>query len=128
MTVGAIVLAAGASRRLGCAKQLVMYRGQPLLSHALRAVRGTACASTCVVLGARALELVPLVTSEGAEPVHNPRWESGMASSIRCGVAWADREGHDAVLLCVCDQPHVATAHLDALIRVHQVDRDVVAS
>jgi CTP:molybdopterin cytidylyltransferase MocA len=126
LAVGAVVLAAGASRRLGRAKQLIELDGMPLIARVVGVVRGAAVSATCVVVGARAREIAPVV--DGAEVVHNPLWETGMASSIHCGVAWAEAGGCDALLLCVCDQPHLSVAHLDALIRVHAVDRDVVAS
>lgn len=126
MKVGAVIVAAGASRRLGRAKQLVEVDGIPLIARVVQAVRSSAADSVCVVLGARSREIAPVI--EGAEVVNNAAWETGMASSIRRGVEWAQHGGCDALLLCVCDQPHLAAAHLDALIRVHEVARHVVAS
>ena len=126
--VGAIVLAAGASRRLGQAKQLVMHHGEQLVRHTLRAAAASRCAGVSVVLGANAHHVMPAVLGIGAEVVHNPAWETGMASSISCGVAWAERRAYDAIVLCVCDQPHISSAHVDALIREHEATDDVIAS
>lgn len=128
MKIGAIVLAAGASRRLGQAKQLVLHDGDHLVRRALRAAAGSRCAGVCVVLGASSDHVMPAVLGIGAEVVHNAAWETGMASSIACGVGWAERRGYDAVVLCVCDQPHLSAAHLDALIREHEATGDVIAS
>lgn len=128
MKFGAIVLAAGASRRLGQAKQLVMHQGEELVRLTLRAAAASRCAGVCVVLGANAHQVMPAVLGIGAEVVHNPEWETGMASSIARGVAWADGRGYDAIVLCVCDQPYLSAAHLDALIREHETTGDVIAS
>lgn len=128
MTIGAIVLAAGGSRRLGHAKQLVPYRGEAMLARVVRAVTSSRCDGACVVLGARALDVLPVVLGAGAEILHDRAWESGMASSIHCGLDWAARAGHDAILLCVCDQPHLTAGHLDALIGIHAAGGEVVAS
>jgi molybdenum cofactor cytidylyltransferase len=128
VSVAGIVLAAGGSRRLGQAKQLVPFHGEELVRTAVRAARGSQCARVAVVLGARVRDVMPAVLGTGAEVVHNPKWETGIASSIAAGVAWAQTGKHDAVLLCVCDQPLISAAHLDALIREHEATGDVVAS
>jgi len=128
MTIAGIVLAAGASRRLGQAKQLVAFQGEQLVRTAVRAARGARVAQVAVVLGARSKDVMPAVLGTGAEIVHNAKWETGIASSIAAGVQWAQRGKHAAVLLCVCDQPLISAAHLDALIREHESTGDVIAS
>lgn len=128
MTIAAVVLAAGASRRLGQPKQLVPFHGEELVRTAVRAACASKCAGVAVVLGARVRDVMPAVLGTGAEVVHNAQWESGIASSIAAGVAWAEGKRHDGVLLCVCDQPLISAAHLDALIREHEASGDVVAS
>ncbi len=129
--VGAVVLAAGASRRLGRPKQLVPWAGRPLL----RVVVGEACASRCdrvaVVLGANGDAVRPALGDlEGVKLtiVENPDWNEGIAASIRCGVRWAAQEECEAVLLAVGDQPALSAAHLDALVTAYQRGAVVVAS
>ena len=103
--VVALVLAAGASRRLGYPKQNVIYEGETLLDRATRIAREVA-------------DEVIVVTRE-----NNPDADEGMASSIRAGVA---RAGSDArILITLCDQPRVTAAHLRALIAL---DAPIVAS
>ena len=96
-----VVLAAGASKRLGHPKQLVEIDGETLLARAYRIA--SAVAKTIVV-----------TRREFAfgDALINEHPEEGMASSIRLGVAACDGE----VLLMTCDQPHVTAAHLRALI------------
>jgi molybdenum cofactor cytidylyltransferase len=103
--VTALVLAAGASARLGRPKQSVVYRGETLLEHAVRIAR-----EVC--------EEVIVVTRE-----NNPEADEGMASSIRAGVRMV---GEDArILMTLCDQPLITAAHLRALVAV---DAPIVAT
>ncbi len=117
--VAAVVLAAGESQRLGRPKQLLPFRGRPLL----RAVASEACASSCqrvvVVVGANEESVRDSLGGLPVTMASNPGWREGLASSIRCGVAWAEREGCDAVLLLVCDQPELTSSHLDRLVASH---------
>lgn len=96
-----VILAAGASRRLGRPKQLVEIDGETLLARAHRIA--SAVAKTIIV-----------TRREFAfgDAIVNEHGEEGMASSIRLGVAACDGD----VLLMTCDQPHVTSEHLRALI------------
>jgi molybdenum cofactor cytidylyltransferase len=113
------VLAAGGSRRLGAAKQLIRYRARPLLTHALVAARGALPhAPLLVVVGSEALRL-KLVTRRarcGARVVVNPRWREGMATSLRIGLAAVPPTARGALVLLV-DQPRVDAAAIARLVR-----------
>ena len=105
MRVTIVILAAGFSRRLGHPKQLVLFDGETLLARAARIAR-EACDDVVVVTRPEFAAL------EGVRVVINENAEEGIASSIRLGVAACD----DAVLLMLCDQPHVTASHLRAMI------------
>jgi CTP:molybdopterin cytidylyltransferase MocA len=125
IAVTAVVLAAGGSRRLGRPKQLVTIGGEPLVRRVAR-VAGEVASGVCVVLGARAGEVAAALDGMPVRTVINERWEEGVGSSIACG-ALAVREG-DSLLLTTCDQPHLSTAHLAALLAAHAASGGVVAS
>lgn len=111
----ALVLAAGSSSRLGRAKQLVRVDGEPLLRRTVGAALATAPVRTVVVLGADAAAAAATVADLPVECVACPGWTEGMGASLRCGLAQLEASPH-AVLVCVCDQPALDAAHLQALV------------
>ena len=116
--IACLLLAAGGSRRLGRPKQLLRFRALPLLVHAVTAARGALPhAPLIVVVGAEALRmrLVLRRAHGGARVVANSRWEGGLATSLRCGLAAAPR-GTRAVLLLLVDQPLVTAVQIERLV------------
>jgi molybdenum cofactor cytidylyltransferase len=107
-TLGAVILAAGGSSRLGQPKQLVLYKGRPLLVKTVEAVLAAQAAPVVVVLGAHAEKIRPFLESFPVVIVENPAWAKGMSSSLRAGLAAleAAAPGIGAVLIALCDQPH----------------------
>jgi molybdenum cofactor cytidylyltransferase len=118
MSVAAVVLAAGASTRLGEMKQLVFLGDETLLERAVRVAREAECSPVVVVLGAGCAQVVGNSLLGDAVQVINDKWEEGMASSIRLGVnslGFASKEV-DGVVVMTCDQPAVTAAHLRGLM------------
>lgn len=127
MTVAALVLAAGASRRLGQPKQLLPIGGEPLVRRiAQRAL--AACDVACVVVGAGADEVIAALGELAVAFTHAPDWREGMGASLRRGVAWATAAGHDAVAVLTCDQPRLTIEHVRRLVEHHRATGGVVAS
>lgn len=113
----AIILAAGASRRLGRPKQLELHEGATLLRRAVAAAG--ACAPILVVTGFRAPDMAAELAGLDVEVVVNPEWEEGMASSIRAGVR-ALPAGAQGALFLVCDQPAVDAELVGRLLAAFQ--------
>ena len=120
--VAAIVLAAGGSRRLGTPKQLAQFRGRSLLRRACEAAVESGAAPVIVVLGPAAEGCEAELAGLPVKTTRNAQWQSGMASSIAAGLdaVAAERDPAEAVLICLCDQPHVSAETLRELIRQHQ--------
>jgi len=131
--VAAIVLAAGASRRLGQPKQLLIYGGEMLLERAIRLADEAGAAPVLTVLGANHELICASVDLMGKSiPVINDRWEEGMATSIHAGLKALGAVTSEAkgVLILACDQPRLSSDHLRALIDAFcaQAEASIVAS
>jgi molybdenum cofactor cytidylyltransferase len=111
--IAAVVLAAGFSRRLGRAKQMIEIGGETLLARATRVAREAGLAPVVVVVNAEFSEEL-----SGCELVVNELAVEGMASSIRCGLERAREAGASGVVVIACDQVRLRAEHLLELCAV----------
>lgn len=119
---GIIILAAGASTRMGQPKQQLIYEYKTLLQRSIDAALGIPNAIVCVVLGANAQAIKPNIAHLPISIINNDDWESGMSSSIKTGInALSAYLNIDDALLMLCDQPFVNTALLQQLIDLKTV-------
>lgn len=108
--VWAVVLAAGQSRRMGGRpKQLIALDGEPLVRRAVRVALEAGVAGVVVVCGAAAEEVKRAVEGldERIRTVFNPAYASGMASSLRTGIAALPPDA-TAALVLLADQPRIS--------------------
>ena len=119
---GIIILAAGASTRLGKPKQLLQYRGKTLLTHAINEAVNSNADAVVVVLGKDANLFKKELDEKKVRVAINSSWEEGMASSLRLGMdtLLKDKPYIDAVIFMVCDQPHISSSILNELIITQQ--------
>jgi molybdenum cofactor cytidylyltransferase len=119
-TSAAILLAAGSSTRMGRAKQLLDFRGKPLVRHAAESAIAAGCDPVIVVLGSGEREIRPALAGLPVEIVVNDRWPEGMGTSIQAGLrALEDREVSGAIL-ALSDQPFVTPGCLSGLVDRHR--------
>ena len=114
--VAGLLLAAGGSSRLGRPKQLVEWQGKTLIRRAAEALIEAGCSPVVVVLGAEVDGSSHAVEGLGVEIVFNEDWESGMGSSVAVGMLSIMSVEPDAVLINLCDQPHVTGTKLRILL------------
>jgi CTP:molybdopterin cytidylyltransferase MocA len=119
MPVAAILLAAGASRRLGRPKQLLVFEGETLLDRAVRLAAEAGSSPVIAVLGAHFLEIPAAIPQHDSIRVINDKWEQGIATSIQAGLHALSAIAPKApgVLLMTCDQPRLTAMHLRRLIK-----------
>ena len=122
MSTAGVVLAAGASRRMGRPKQLLEYEGKPLLEAVLERVNASSLDDVVVVLGAAAAEIQERVSFGRARAIVNPDHSSGMASSLRAGLAALGPEVDRAVVI-LGDQPDIGAPMLDDLLALQASSR-----
>lgn len=129
-TESAIILAAGSSSRLGQSKQLVEVEGVPLL------LKSTLTAldvyvNVVVVLGANAEMHKQTIAHLPVEIITHTEWKKGIGSSLKAGLKHVIKSRHETttVLVMVCDQPLLTSAHLAALRDAHKnTSSQIVAS
>lgn len=128
---GLVLLAAGASTRLGKPKQELYFEGMTLFERAIKTALGSACTPVVVVQRAEATFALPEAIAHAVTMVQNPEWQEGMASSIRCGLTKLLALAPDvsACIFMVCDQPFVQESLLDNMIQTKRESRKgIVAS
>jgi molybdenum cofactor cytidylyltransferase len=126
---GLIILAAGASIRLGNPKQNLIFQNKTLLERSIETAVGSECRPIIVVLGANADGIDIGIKDKNVEFIFNPNWNEGMASSIR--IAISEIEKHEEisnVLIMLCDQPFVKSKLIaDMLLKQQETDKAIVA-
>jgi molybdenum cofactor cytidylyltransferase len=110
-----LLLAAGASTRLGQAKQLVKIGSRTLLERTCDVALTIENQGVIVVLGAHCEAIKPAVEHLPVQILVNENWQAGMGSTIACGMAQLPSDAN-AVLLLLCDQPLVTTELLEELM------------
>lgn len=127
-----ILLAAGASTRMGRPKQLLpMYGTRPLLRHVVESALTEPVSPVIVVLGANAAKIAPCLDGLPLSIVINPAWAEGMGSSIRRGLEELAKSAPTAncVIIALADQPDILSGHLAKLIEtLRTTGKPIVAS
>jgi molybdenum cofactor cytidylyltransferase len=116
--VAAIVLAAGASTRFGSPKQLLDWRGQPLMRHVIWQALAAPVSEIVVALGAHYARVAPLAHGLPVTLTRNARWEMGLSSSVALGLR-ALRTKPDAAIFLLADQPGVTSDLIARIIRAY---------
>ncbi len=113
--VGAIILAAGRSSRMGDAHKLLSdWHGKPLVAHVADAIAAAGLPAPVVVLGARSAEIRAALEDRPAHYVLAADYAEGLSRSLRAGIA-AVPSDWSSVLVCLADMPRVEAETLRAL-------------
>lgn len=123
--VGAVVLAAGASARMGRAKQLLPLGKNTVLAQTLNNIRAARMHEMVLVLGASAeviRQQLPQALLEGVKVVVNQDYGQGMATSLRAGLSALDPRS-DAALIVLGDQPFIRPQTLDRIVEEYSRSR-----
>ena len=116
LRIGAVLLAAGAGRRMGgVAKPLIRLQGVPLVTRQLVALSGAGVDEVVVVTGHARAAVEAQVQSFSLTLVHNEAHAEGQQGSVRAGLA-ALHGSFDAVFVVPADQPLIAAGDLTELI------------
>lgn len=113
-----IVLAAGGAARFGSPKQLLSWRGEPLVRSAARTALNSGLSIVVVVTGANAAEVEATVDDLPVTLARNEAWAEGQASSIRRGLE-ACPAGIGSAVFLLADQPFVSPPLIRSLVGAH---------
>lgn len=112
----AIVLAAGAGRRVGGPKALLDLGGRSFLAHCAERLRRPGVSAIVAVAGHAREAVLAAASAAGIDAVVNERPDDGMLGSILRGLDEAERRGADAVLVHPVDHPLVAPETVDRVV------------
>lgn len=130
MNVPIIVLAAGASVRMGQSKQLLKIDDTSLLRHSVVTAIESETGVVIVVLGANEAEHRKELRNLNVIILNHPEWGKGMGSSLKVGLQHVRQFISDAegVIVMVCDQPLLKTEHLKNLRNSFEKERKKITA
>lgn len=123
--VSALLLAAGAARRMGTCKQLLPLGDSPAIIHCLNTVMAAGVNEVVVVTGANADAIATAIRHLPVRIVRNLDSEGEMADSVRTGLTALDCRS-SGVMICLADQPLVDRGTCNQLLRLHDVCPDKI--
>jgi len=123
-----LIMAAGASRRLGQPKQLVEYQGQTLIRRISKEAIDADIGNVTIVTGYDHVTIESEIRDLHVDVYYNEEWEEGLGASIRNGLKHILKEKPDtnAILLTMVDQPYVDGTHLKKLAKAYDPSRPMI--
>ncbi len=128
--IGLIILAAGASVRLGTPKQLLKFRGETLLRRIARESLASVCRPIVDVFGHDADKFNDELKDLDVQTIENADWKSGMGGSIKTGLKklLEMKNSCAGAVITVCDQPFVTAATINDLVKIHQKKETLIVA
>lgn len=129
--IAAAVLAAGASRRMGLPKQILPFRGRPMVRGVVEQALESAAFPVIAVLGAAEAAVRRALAGLPVEILVNPEWREGQAASVRAAVRFVREQRPEvtALVFLLADQPLVTARTVNRLIaRRKRTGRGIVAT
>lgn len=115
--IGAVVLAAGMSRRMGKRnKLLAIFEGQPVLRRVVETVQASAANDLVVITGFEAEKVARSLDGLGVRLVHTPHFADGLSASLRAGIQTLPAD-IDGALIVLGDMPRLKSTTIDILAR-----------
>jgi molybdenum cofactor cytidylyltransferase len=124
--IAAIILAAGASERMGYPKALLPYRGRPFLTGILEACQAAGMEHNVVVLGYYEDKIRSTIDLSDAIVATNTELDAGPIGSIRAGIRALAGKPVEAAVIWPVDRPHVGVATVSALVDVFRESHGVI--
>jgi len=120
MGLAGVVLAAGASERMGRPKALLDFRGRPFAVRILEALEALDVKARLVVLGPDAARIRPSLATHECIIVEIPDLAGGAIGSLRAALAALEATRPSGIVAWPVDLPHVRVATLERLLEAHR--------
>lgn len=117
-SVAGIILAAGGSKRLGQPKQMIPWRGHPLVWHVAKTALAAGLDPVIVVTGAYTDQVEAALKGLPVTVLFNQAWEMGQSTSLRVGLRSVP-ENTGGALFFLADQPMVSVELVYRLVKEH---------
>lgn len=122
--VSAVVLAGGASKRMGRTnKLLIQVKGAALVHGVVETAIRSHAAEVIVVTGYEKDLVEGALSGLAVRFVDNPHYEEGLSTSLRAGIG-AVGEGFTGAVVLLGDMPQVTSATVNALIEKFHAEKD----
>jgi molybdenum cofactor cytidylyltransferase len=118
--VGAVILAAGGSRRFGRPKLLESWKGEPIIRHVVRAAVQAGLSPIVLVVGDQAEGVSEAAAGWAIETSVNGAWAAGQSGSMRLGLARL-RDRVEASVFMLGDMPMVQPRLIRRLVERHRM-------
>lgn len=116
--IAGVIMAAGGASRFGRLKQLLQWKGQPLVRHTAHAALASGLSPVVVVVGAESELVAQAVAGLPLRVVHNPEWQQGQSTSMQSGLQALPSMCGGAIFM-LADQPNVPAGLIQALVEAH---------
>lgn len=110
-----VILAAGASSRMGKIKQLLPLEDTTMLKSSIHMAMSSEVGDVYVVLGANRETIISEISEMNIKMIVNEDWEDGLGKSIASGVSNISNENYDGVFIILADQVMIKAEHLIGL-------------
>jgi molybdenum cofactor cytidylyltransferase len=124
--ISAVILAAGASTRMGTQKLLLPLGGEPLIRRTVRQICGAGFDDVLVVLGHAREETLAALDGLPIRHAVNAHYESGMGSSFLTAVEHLPDSA--AAMFALADQPFVTTTEYRTVIDTYRAQAPEIIS
>lgn len=128
--MGTVILAAGASKRMGEPKQLLKWGDSTLLEEAIKKALQLKTDEVIVVLGANYIGIKSAIKQYPITILNNTDWQEGLGKSIAYAAKHinASTPGLKGVLFVLADQPFVSVTYLNDILRVFKTCKSKIVA
>ncbi|MGY8914453.1 MAG: nucleotidyltransferase family protein [Flavobacteriales bacterium] len=113
-----LILAGGKGSRMGTIKQLLPWKDATLLENSVEQAKMSKATDIIVILGAHASEIRSRINDKDIQFIDNSAWESGLGTSISCGINYILNKIPQAtgVMVLLADQPLIDTQYINNML------------